>query len=103
MTTQNNNAVPTEVFQSKAYKKAEKLLGRTRARELVEKGSDELKSAIGQCIAEMNKREAEMKQNADYRRSADVIKTLKGGLRDTNKPEKITVDLAKAVIQARVG
>lgn len=93
--------VPTEVMGSKLFQKAVKELGRDRAHELLQKEDAELKSVIGECVSEVVKMTAEMKDGLDYKRADDVLKTLKGGLRDTSKSHKLTADLAKAVIQAR--
>lgn len=97
----SNGPVPVDVLHSKLYRKAEKLLGRERAKELLQKSDADLKSVIGECVAEVGKMEAEMKGLQDFKKAQDVIKTLRGGLRDTAKPHKTTADLAKAIIQSR--
>ncbi len=94
-------AIPTEVFTSKIFKKAEKLLGSPRAKELVAKDDGDLKNVIGECVAEISKVENEMKAGIDFRKALDVIKTLRGGFRDTTKPHKVTADLAKEVLKLR--
>jgi hypothetical protein len=94
-------SIPTEIFQTKAFKKAEKILGRERAKELLQKDSEALKTVIGECVSEMGKMETQMKESVEYRRSQDALKSLRSDYKELSQGHKTTAELAKKIINLR--
>ncbi|CAB5220891.1 hypothetical protein UFOVP244_51 [uncultured Caudovirales phage] len=96
-------SIPVEIYQTKAFKKAEKLLGRDRAKELLTKDSEVLKTMIGECVAEVGKMETQLKESVDYRRSQDTLKSLRTDFKDSTEAHRITAELAKKIVNMRQG
>jgi hypothetical protein len=81
--------------------KLEKLLGEDTLGELNAMDDTELKDRITTAAQSMRKAKTELKENDKFKSASEILKDLRGGLRDVNKRQNGIIEYALLILSSR--
>ena len=90
-----------DVTETKAYKKAEKLMGDKNLREFISKSDGDLKELISGNAVHIQEASAKVRENTHYAKACEVKKDFDKALNDDLKPYKVANELAATLLRSR--
>jgi hypothetical protein len=90
-----------DLYDTKEYKKAVKIMGEKNAREFIRRDTDNLKNLIAMNKVHVQDAELKTKANDAYKKACETKSDFERGLRDTKKPLEIASSLAAMVLRDR--